>query len=127
MRGIGLIRSAGWAAFVALGALSLWPSRLDVRTGASGHLEHFAAYAFTGFLLTLAHPSFDARFAIFCLLGMYAAALERLQLAVPGRTSQLIDFEGSVAGAFAGFLAGLLFGAVASKRKRRVVTMDPDA
>jgi VanZ family protein len=114
-------------AFAALGALSLWPGGIEARTGASGHLEHFAAYAFTGFLLTLAYAGFEARFAIFCLLGMYAAALERLQLAVPGRTSQLIDFEGSVAGAFAGFLAGLLFAAIGSRRRRQVVTMDPEA
>ncbi|KAA2236482.1 hypothetical protein [Salinarimonas soli] len=118
MRTIGAQRYLGWAAFAALGALSLWPGGLQVRTGAGSHLEHFVAYAFTGFFLALGHPGFNARFATWCLLGMYAAALERLQLVIPGHTSQVVDVEGGVAGAFAGLLGALLFELIAYRSRR---------
>ncbi len=96
-------RLAAWAAIVTIGVLSIVPGELRPHTGASGYLEHVAAYVITALLLSLVY-SRCSRIVIVAPLSIYAASLEFAQLYVPGRGASVIDW---IAGSF-----GSLIGAV---------------
>jgi VanZ family protein len=87
----------------ALAVLSLLPSGSIHRTELGGHAEHLLAYA--GTALVLGIGAWQRTFLPMLLaLIAFAALLETLQVFVPGRTSQLVDFLFSAAGAFLGIL-----------------------
>jgi hypothetical protein len=87
--------------------LSLVPGELRPHTGASGHVEHFGAYAATAFL---AAQGLRLRGHIICAVGLAAlsAAVEIAQMLIPGRNGEFAGFFYSTLGAWLGLLAGSL-------------------
>ena len=96
------VKIAGWLTVVAFAVLSLVPSELRPHTGASGPLEHVAAYAIAGGLLTFVYDKRSQPFILVLSLSLYAAILEIAQIWVPGRNPAVIDFAASSAGALIG-------------------------
>lgn len=93
-------------AIAAIIVLSLVPGQLQVRTGVSRHLEHFAAYfAVAGVLAFVWGQALLGLFSIGVLLMGLAAAMELAQVVVPGRTARLSDLAASDLGVAAGLVA----------------------
>jgi hypothetical protein len=99
-----LFRAAGWACVVAIIVLSVVPGNERPHTGVPGQIEHVLAYCGTATLLGLGYPT-AARFGMVAMLALLAAALEVIQLWIPGRYSQFIGFAAGSAGACLGMLA----------------------
>jgi hypothetical protein len=100
-----LFRTAGWACVVAIVVLSVVPGNERPHTGMPGQIEHVIAYCGTAILLGLGYPTAKARFGLVAMLALLAAALEVIQLWIPGRYSQFIGFAAGSAGACLGMLA----------------------
>jgi hypothetical protein len=100
-----LFRTAGWACVVAIVVLSVVPGNERPHTGMPGQIEHVIAYCGTATLLGLGYPTAMARFGLVAMLALLAAALEVIQLWIPGRYSQFIGFAAGSAGACLGMLA----------------------
>jgi VanZ family protein len=101
-------RAMGLACVVALIVLSLLPGNERPHTGSPGQLEHTVAYFGTAAFLALGfRTTTDRVTAILLLIGL-AAVLEVIQLVIPGRYSQIIDWLASSLGAGAGVLAVVL-------------------
>jgi VanZ family protein len=96
------VKIAGGLAVVAFAVLSLVPIELRPHTGFAGPLEHIAAYAIAGGLLTLGYYKRNQPFVGVLSLSLYAAILEIAQIWVPGRNPSVIDFVASSAGALIG-------------------------
>ena len=96
------VKIAGALAVVAFAVLSLVPWQLRPHTGAPESLEHVAAYALAGALLTFGYRKRSQPFIIVLSLSLYAAILEIAQIWVPGRNPQFTDFVASSAGALIG-------------------------
>ena len=96
------VKIAGGLAVVAFAVLSLVPWQLRPHTGAPESLEHVAAYALTGALLTFGYRKRGQPFIIVLSLSLYAAILEIAQIWAPGRNPQFTDFVASSAGALIG-------------------------
>jgi VanZ family protein len=92
----------GGLALVAFAVLSLVPRPLRPHTGLPGSLEHMAAYAIVGALLTVCYHKRSQPFIVAVALSLYAAILEIAQIWVPGRDPKFIDFAASSAGALIG-------------------------
>ena len=109
-------RLAGWAGVAGICVLSLVPGNERPHTGAPGQLEHMAAYAMTAAALGLGYR----RRPILVVAGLMSlsAALELVQLQVPGRHSQVIDVVASSSGALLGMLAALLAVRLAMRGRR---------
>jgi len=71
-------------------------------TGLPEPLEHVAAYALAGGLLTFGFGKRSHPFITLMFLSLYAAILEIAQIWVPGRNPQFIDLFASSAGALIG-------------------------
>ena len=84
-------RFAGLTGVGAIIALSLTPGTLRPQTGFSGYIEHFSAYAIVAALLALGWTSQSQRIAIIIGSFVLGAALEALQLWIPGRTSDAVS------------------------------------
>jgi VanZ family protein len=97
-----LFRCLTWACVVALAFLSLTPGDVMMRTGAPGLAEHFVAYLGTGATAALGYARRASYLRIAALLMAYAGLLEVLQLLVPARHSDLVDFAAGAAGVVAG-------------------------
>lgn len=102
-----LSRAGFWTCVLIILVLSLVPGSMRPHTGASGHFEHFIAYAGAGFVFA---PVSGQRARIGAALGLAAlsGALELLQLMIPGRTPEFGGFFFSSLGACLGLLAGAL-------------------
>ena len=109
-------RFAGLTGVGAIIALSLTSGTLRPQTGFSGYIEHFSAYAIVAALLALGWTSQSQRNAIIVGSFALAAALEALQLWVPGRTGDALS--AIVSGAAGMF--GVLIVAECQRRLRRV-------
>jgi VanZ family protein len=96
------VKIAGALAVVAFAVLSLVPRELRPHTGAPEFLEHVAAYALAGALLTLGYGKRRQPLTIVLSLSLYAAILEIAQIWAPGRNPKFIDFVASSAGALMG-------------------------
>ena len=97
---------AFWFCVTLILYLSLVPGTMRPQTGASGHLEHFMAYAITGaiFMAGVRHGMSALTAAVgLCWL---SGAVEIAQLWIPGRTGQVAGFIWSSAGAWLGLLLG---------------------
>lgn len=92
---------AAAAAVLAIVYLSWSPGSSVPRSGAPGPLEHVAAYWIAGALAARSASAPQRRWVGLGLL-LLAAILELGQLCIPGRTSQLVDFAASAAGALIG-------------------------
>ena len=114
------VKIAGALAVVAFAVLSLVPWQLRPHTGAPESLEHVAAYALAGALLTFGYRKRSQPFIIVLSLSLYAAILEIAQMWVPGRNPQFIDFVASSAGALIGSVLawiGLRVGRITEKMR----------
>ena len=96
------LKIIGGLALVAFAVLSLVPWQLRPHTGLPGPLEHMAAYAIAGALLTVCYHKRSQPFIVAVALSLYAATLEIAQIWVPGRDPKFIDFAASSAGALIG-------------------------
>ena len=87
-----------------------------MRTGAPKTLEHLTAYALTGIILTQAFGSYRRAPIVIAFLIILAGSLEVLQHWVPGRTTDVKDWEasslGSVVGVMLGFFASVFVSAL---------------
>lgn len=100
-----LARIGFWLCVAIIVWLSLIPGSMRPHTGASGHFEHFIAYAGTGFLFA---PGSTLRQRLAAAIGLAAlsASVEIAQLFIPGRTGEFGGFFYSSLGAFLGLLLG---------------------
>jgi VanZ family protein len=103
-----------WAAIVL--ALSLAPPRFRLVTGAARDLEHFAAFALVGLIFILAYPHRRGRVLLVGLVAI--AAVELLQMVVPGRHAYLADFIVNALGLCAGAACALLLSRVCTRTGR---------
>jgi hypothetical protein len=94
-------RPAFWIGVGALLYLSLVPGTMRPHTGASGHVEHFLAYAGTGLLFSPARSPMQW-LAGAIGLSWLSGGLEIAQLWIPGRTGEMAGFVWSSAGAWLG-------------------------
>lgn len=99
-----VLRFGPWLCILAIAVLSLIPSQARPHTGLPGQLEHFLAYFLTAFLLGVQRSKPGYRAVLTIALCAYAGILETLQLWIPGRTAQLIDFAASSSGALSGMI-----------------------
>lgn len=110
-------------AVTVLAILSLLPGDLQIRTGASPQLEHFAAYGLTMAVIAVLWSGRAAVLgwlvAVLCL----AAGLEWMQGFLSTRTRSLSDFLSSAAGIFAGALLGSLVVTIMKGRAGRHLRM----
>lgn len=99
-------RILGWLGVVAIGVASLVPRDYRPHTFSfvPSQVEHFVAYLMTAAALRLGYSASDEVALIAVGLPVYSAALEILQLWIPGRHAAVIDFAASSAGAMAGLL-----------------------
>jgi VanZ family protein len=108
-----VLRGAGWTCVVALIVLSVAPGNERPHTGVfPGQIEHVIAYCGTAGILGLGYPTAGERLGMVVMLAFLAAALEVVQLGIPGRHSQFIDFAASSAGACLGMSVAALLGRV---------------
>jgi VanZ family protein len=98
------LKIIGGLVLVAFAVLSLVPRQLRPHTGLPGPLEHMAAYAIAGALLTVCYQKRSQPFIVAVALSLYAATLEIAQIWVPGRNPKFIDFAASSAGALIALL-----------------------
>jgi len=85
-----IVRAIAWLSAAAVLLLSLFPPRYRMVTGAPRDLEHFAAFALVGMMLSLAYPEKRLKVVAFGIVAV--AAIEFMQLFVPGRHAYLCDF-----------------------------------
>jgi VanZ family protein len=105
---VQLSRAVGSACVVVIIVLSVLPANERPHTGFPGQMEHAAAYFGTAIFLAFGYPTARGRIATIALLVGLAAALEMIQLLIPGRNSQFIDWYASSFGAGFGVLAVIL-------------------
>jgi VanZ family protein len=105
-----LARMAGFAGIAAITILSLVPGHMRPHTGFPGQAEHFAAYACTGFALSLAHLRLRERLMFWSGLATASGVFEILQIWIPGRGAKIQDALASTLG----LTAGLVLGAMAA-------------
>jgi VanZ family protein len=103
-----ILRFAPWLALFAIAVLSLVPGEARPHTGMPGQAEHFLAYFLTALVLGIRVGT-----SVYCIpttlaLCAYAGAMEILQIWIPGRNAQFIDFAASSFGAFSGSLVCIL-------------------
>jgi VanZ family protein len=112
---IRLIRTLAWLCIGVIAVLSLLPGDERPHTGWPGQVEHFSAYAGTGFLLGIGFfDSWPMRLRMWSGLAAASLGFEGLQNFVPGRSPSLIDAAASTLGLSFGFaVATLMFPVVA--------------
>ena len=88
---------AAWLSVLALAVASWTPKEEMIRTGASGQLEHVAAYFISALLWVTAYPGWSPRL-VGSILAIYAGVLEVGQIYAPGRHSPIEDFAASCFG-----------------------------
>jgi VanZ family protein len=116
-------RAVGSACVVLLIVLSVLPGDERPHTGSPGQLEHAVAYFGTAVFLAMGYPTVTGRAAVIGRLRGVAAALEMIQLLIPGRHSQFIDWFASSFGAGFGVVSVILverFLALAANKGRTV-------
>jgi VanZ family protein len=107
------VRSArvlAWAGILAIVALSLVPGALRPHTMFSGQIEHFTAYAGTGFFLSLGYLERKQRLLGWIGLAIASGLFETLQHIMPNRSPSLFDALASTCGSTLGLVAGVVVG-----------------
>ncbi len=105
-------RMAAFAGIAAITILSLVPGSARPSTGLPGPAEHFAAYACTGFAISLAYLGLRERLIFWLALSTASGVFEILQIWIPGRDAKIQD---ALAGTF-GLTAGIVLGALAATK-----------
>ena len=98
---------AGCVCFVGMAIAALVPGSLVIRSGLGAVYDHFIGYAVVA--LTFGLATRTLRSAMLIAVGMTAMAIlfETAQHFIPGRNFNLIGFQWSSAGAWAGFAAAI--------------------
>jgi hypothetical protein len=118
-------RMAGWAGIAAITILSLVPGSERPHTGLPGQAEHFAAYACTGFALSLAYHGLRERLIFWFVLATASGVFEILQIWIPGRDAKIQDALASTFGLTTGLVLGAM--AAAGSPRWRVILFLRDA
>jgi VanZ family protein len=106
-----------WAALTAIVVLTVVPANLRPTTEAPHDIEHAAAFLITGLLFGSAYARRERILSIGAVV--FCAAIEILQLYVPGRHARWIDFVVDAVAAVSGvFLAALASRALQWRRRR---------
>jgi hypothetical protein len=92
----------GQLAVVGLIILSFVPGSLRPHTGAPGPVEHIAAYFLTAGFLSYGFGKSRSPAIIVLFLSIFSGAVEIVQLYIPDRHSDFIDFVASTTGACIG-------------------------
>ena len=99
---LALIRTAAWIVVLGLIVVSVVPAPLRPGTGVSHSFEHFCAFLLAGAIWYLAYPD---RLTLWLGSAVaYAAGIELIQTAAPGRHARLSDFAFDALGACLGLL-----------------------
>jgi VanZ family protein len=101
-----IVRPLAWLSAAVVLALSLSPPRYRIVTGAPRDLEHFAAFALVGLMLSLAYP--EQRLKLVAFGPAAIAAIELVQFLVPGRHAYLADFLLNTFGFWLGIAGALM-------------------
>jgi VanZ family protein len=108
---------AGWLAVFTIVVLSLLPGSERPHTGASGHIEHIAAYLITAALLTFGYKGRRVWAIVIVSLTALSGLMEILQIFIPGRHAGFDDFAISSLGSAVG--AALIWGYLTYLRRMR--------
>ena len=104
------LRVLTWCCVILLAVLSLLPAQQMVRSGLTGRLEHFVAYAGSAAVAMAGYGASRGGMQIIGGFCVYAGILEYLQHFSHGRHPAIEDFAASALGALCGGLAiGLLW------------------
>ena len=103
-----IVRPLAWLSAAAVVGLTLAPPRYRIVTGAPRDLEHIAAFALVGLMLALAYRKDRPKIAALSVVAI--AAIELMQLVVPGRHAYLSDFLLNVLGFCMGWTSALILG-----------------
>ncbi len=95
-----------WACVLVIIALSLVPGSERPHTIFPGLIEHFIAYAGTGFLSGFAYRALRERLSFWIGLAVASGVLEIMQQFVPGRSPSLFDALASTSGLTVGLIVG---------------------
>lgn len=87
---LSAIRFVAWALAFVIIILSIVPPDLRPETIAPHDLEHAGIFLLTGLAFGLAYDYSRSRLATFMII--FAAAVELVQLLVPGRHARMSDF-----------------------------------
>ena len=82
-------QAAGWLLLLAIVVLSIVPPEDRPVTPAPRDLEHLSIFLMTGFAFGIGYSAYLLEF---CGLIVFSAAIELVQLAIPGRHAELGDF-----------------------------------
>ncbi len=102
------LRLAPWLCVPTIAILSLVPGQARPHTGLPGQAEHFLAYLMTALVLGCQARNLTSRITLAIALCAYGGMLEVLQIWIPGRSAQVIDFAASSFGALTGVLLSAL-------------------
>jgi VanZ family protein len=92
-------RLAGYVGVCLIIVLSLLPGRERPHTGASGQMEHIAAYFLTMLCLAAGHPRWRQQAIMVFGLALCSAIMEVAQIYIPGRSPAVGDALASSGGA----------------------------
>jgi VanZ family protein len=85
-----LFQILAWLLLAAIVAVSIVPPELRLATDFPQPLEHFSVFLLVGFAFCLGYPSRYTAQGV--ALVLFAAAVELLQLWIPGRHARIGDF-----------------------------------
>jgi len=100
MKKLSVVRSVAWLIFVAVIALTVVPPELRPVSGLPHAVEHLVIFFLLGTSFAIGYPHHAYSL---CILGIsFVAALEIMQIFIPGRHARLSDFIVDAASACAG-------------------------
>ena len=101
---IMFFRIVGWALIIAIVVMTVVPPSLRVVTGAPHIVEHALIFSAAGIAVRL---GYELRLSVGCAAAVVScAALELVQLAIPGRHARVSDFVVDAAAASTGLGIG---------------------
>jgi VanZ family protein len=110
-----IVKPLAWLSVALVLVLSLSPPRYRMVTGAPRELEHFATFALVGLMLSLAYP--EKRLQLLAFGAAAIAAIELVQMLVPGRHAYLSDFLLNVLGFCVGMAGALTLVRMSIRRR----------
>ncbi len=94
------------ACILVIVVLSLVPGSARPHTMYPGQVEHFMAYAGTGFVSGFAYRALRERLSVWIGLAIASGLLEIMQQFVPGRSPSVFDALASTSGLTVGLILG---------------------
>ena len=105
---VRIARIAAWCLALAIIVLSVVPAGLRPETAAPHDVEHFGIFFAAGLAFAVGYEHRHSLLAI--LFVLYAAAIETVQLFIPGRHARLSDFIVDAVAMCAGLFVVILVG-----------------